>query len=95
MDQLIQVKKYIRRVKQGCEIILFSKLFLVSYDKGAPFLGVIKFNKLLNHNNNLVPLGGISLKNLNNLKMIRSYGFALMSELKKAGDNSPAFLNNK
>ena len=71
------------KIKQGCEIILFSKLFLVSYNKRAPFLGVIRFNKLLNLNNNLVPLGGISSKNLNSLKMIKSYGFALMSELKK------------
>ena len=71
------------KIKQGCEIIFFSKLFLVSYDKKSPFLGVIRFNKLLHHNQNLVPLGGINLKNLNHLQMIKSYGFALMSELKK------------
>ena len=71
------------KIKQGCEIIFFSKLFLVSYDKKPPFLGVIRFNKLLHHNQNLVPLGGINLKNLNHLQMIKSYGFALMSELKK------------
>ena len=32
------------KVKQGCEVILLSKLFLVDYDKKSPFLGVIKFN---------------------------------------------------
>ena len=71
------------KIKQGCEIILYSKLFLVDYDKKAHFLGVTKFNKFLNHSKNLIPLGGINLKNLNNLKMIRSNGFALMSEIKK------------
>ena len=71
------------KIKQGCEIILFSKLFIVNYDKKAPFLGVIKFNKFLNDNKNLIPLGGINLKNLNNLNMIRSNGLALLSEVKK------------
>ena len=27
------------KVKQGCEVILLSKLFLVDYDKNSPFLG--------------------------------------------------------
>ena len=50
------------KIKQGCEIILFSKLFLVNYDKKSPFLGVIKFNNFLKINKNLIPLGGINLK---------------------------------
>ena len=32
------------KVKQGCDTILLSKLFLVDYDKKSSFLGVIKFN---------------------------------------------------
>ncbi len=76
-------KEVYLKIKQGCEIILFSKLFIVNYDKKAPFLGVIKFNKFLNDNKNLIPLGGINLKNLNNLNMIRSNGLALLSEVKK------------
>ncbi len=47
------------KIKQGCKIILFSKLFLVNYDKTAPFLGVIKFNNYLKLNKNLVPLGTV------------------------------------
>ncbi len=68
---------------QGCDLILFSKLFEVQYDKKAPFLGVIKFNNLLKINPNLIPLGGIKLNNLNNLKSVNSLGLALLSEIKK------------
>ena len=69
--------------KQGCNIILFSKIFLVNYDKKAPFLGVVKFNNCLRINKNLIPLGGISINNLNNLNNVKCEGFALLSEVKK------------
>ena len=69
--------------RQGCEIILFSKLFLVDYDKNAPFLGVVKFNNFLKISKNLVPLGGINLNNINRLNQIKCEGFALLSEIKK------------
>ena len=71
------------KVKQGCEKIILSKLFSVSYDKKATFLGVIKFNNLLRNYRNLIPLGGIHLNNLNSLKLVNCEGFALMSEIKK------------
>ena len=45
------------KLKQGCDTILFSKLFLVSYDKKATFLGVIKFNIYQKIYKNLIPLG--------------------------------------
>ena len=75
------------KTKQGCKTILFSKLFLVNYDKKAPFLGVVKFNNHLKINNNLIPLGGISINNLNNLNNINCRGFALLSEIKKKPAN--------
>mgnify|MGYP007000423473 len=50
--QEIAIKK-----KQGCNTILFSKLFLVNYNKMAPYLGVIKFNNFLKIYKNLIPLG--------------------------------------
>ena len=75
----IELKK-----RQGCKFILFSKLFKVDYDKKAPVLGAVKFNKYLNYiSNKLVPLGGINIDNLNYLKIINCSAFALMSELKK------------
>ena len=69
--------------KQGCKTILLSKLFLVNYDKKASYLGVIKFNNYLKINKNLIPLGGISINNLNYLNNVNSEGFALLSEIKK------------
>ena len=45
--------------KQGCSSILLSKLFLVDYDKKAPYLGVIKFNNFSKISKKLIPLGGI------------------------------------
>jgi thiamine-phosphate pyrophosphorylase len=71
------------KTKQGCKTILFSKLFLVDYDKNAPFLGIIKFNNYLKIHKNLIPLGGISVNNLNKLNNVSSKGLALLSEVKK------------
>ena len=71
------------KIKQGCEEILFSKLFLVNYNKKAPFLGVVKFNNYLKINKNLIPLGGITVNNLNNVTVINCKGLALLSEVKK------------
>ena len=80
-------KEIYMKAKQGCEVILLSKLFMVNYNKKAKFLGVIKFNKFLRSYKNLIPLGGINLSNLNNLNMIRSNGLALLSEVKKKPAN--------
>ena len=77
------VKEISTKIKQGCNLILFSKLFLVNYDKKSPFMGIIKFNNLLKFNKNLIPLGGINENNLNSLNIINSTGLALMSEIKK------------
>ena len=77
------LKEIVTKIKQGCKFILLSKLFLVSYDKKSAYLGLVKFNNFLRFNKNLIPLGGINSKNLNNLKNVDSIGFALMSEIKK------------
>ena len=77
------IKEIFIKDKQGCELIFLSKLFLVNYDKKSNFLGVIKFNNFLNIKNNLIPLGGINMDNLNKLKSINCNGVALMSEIKK------------
>ena len=71
------------KVKQGCEVILLSKLFLVSYDKKAPYLGVLKFNNFLKLNKKLIPLGGINQQNLSRMNAVNRDGIALMSEVKK------------
>ena len=69
--------------KQGCELIFLSKLFLVSYNEKAAFLGIIKFNNFLRLNKNLIPLGGINVNNLNKVNTLNCKGVALMSEIKK------------
>ena len=76
-------KEIFMKTKQGCKFILFSKLFLVSYNKKASYLGITKFNKFLNDNNNLIPLGGINVSKLNFLKNINCEGIALLSAIKK------------
>ena len=75
------------KIKQGCSSILLSKLFLVSYNKKSPYLGVLKFNNFLKMNNRLIPLGGINIYNLNNLNNLYCEGFALFSEIKKKPAN--------
>ena len=75
--------------QQGCEIIIFSKLFQVDYDKSASYLGVVKFNNFIRFYHRLIPLGGITSLNLNSLNMVKSEGLALMSEIKK----KPAIAN--
>ena len=79
------VKEIELKKKKGFKMILFSKLFLVDYDKSSPFLGIVRFNKYYNYIcNKLVPLGGIKLDNLNSLKNINGQSVAILS-LKKAG----------
>jgi thiamine-phosphate pyrophosphorylase len=72
------------KIKQGCNYILLSKLFMVDYDAKSRFLGIVKFNNYSNNTlNKLVPLGGIKTTNLNNLKNVNCDAFALLSEIKK------------
>ena len=80
-------KEIFMKLKQGCDKIILSKLFLVNYDRKSRFLGVIKFNNYLKLNKFLIPLGGINQNNLNSLNSLRCKGFALMSEVKKKPAN--------
>ena len=69
---------------QGCSNIIYSRLFLTSYKYKKGFLGVVRFNLLsLLIKENLIPLGGIRLSNLNKLNMVRCNSIALLSEIKK------------
>ena len=69
---------------QGCSRIIFSRLFETSYKYKKGFLGVIKFNLLsLSRKENLIPLGGIRLSNLNKLSIVKCDSIALSSEIIK------------
>ena len=68
---------------QGCSVIILSRLFRTTYKNKIDFLGVIKFNLLSKLTNvSLTPLGGINLKNLNNLKNVNCENVALSSLVK-------------
>jgi len=72
------------KITQGCDYILLSKLFLVSYNASSKFMGVIKFNNYINNiSKRIVPLGGIKISNLNSLKNINTESFAVLSAIKK------------
>ena len=69
---------------QGCSSIIFSRLFETSYKYKKGFLGVVKFNLLrLSRKENLIPLGGIRLSNLNKLSTVKCNSIALSSEIIK------------
>ena len=69
---------------QGCSNIIFSRLFKTSYKHKKGFLGVVKFNLLkLSRKENLIPLGGIKVSNLNKLNTVKCNSIALSSEIIK------------
>ena len=77
------IKEIFLKKKQGCDNILLSRLFRVTYKPNMKYLGINRFNKYLNTEKNIFPLGGINHSNLNNLKNVKSFGFAIMTEIKK------------
>ena len=76
-------KEILLKKKQGCSFVLLSKLFIVNYAKSSSHLGVLKFNNISKNSKMKIPLGGISLGNLNCLKNVHSEGFAILTEVKK------------
>ena len=67
--------------KQGAKLIFISPLFKTK--KYTKFLNPVKFNMLTSGTNKkVIALGGITSRNINRLKMIRSYGFAGISYFK-------------
>ena len=78
---------------QGCTEIILSRLFKTSYKNKKDFLGVIKFNLLSKlMNTTLTPLGGINLKNLNNLKNINCENVAMSSFIKEKSHQIQCYL---
>ena len=72
------------KILQGCSFILFSRLFETSYKYKKGYLGILRFNEICKiFKKNLVPLGGISLSNINKLKLVNSDSMAVMSAVKK------------
>ena len=79
-----------KKIKQGCDTIILSRLFKTSYKNKKDNLGIVKFNLIKqNFSINIIPLGGINNLNLLKLNMVNSQGLALLSEIKK----KPAITN--
>jgi thiamine-phosphate pyrophosphorylase len=75
------VKEIKIKEKQGVDCIFISPIFLTS--KSNKFLGLTKFKKLSNHTNKkIIALGGLSKKNLNQIKNLNVYGYASISLFK-------------
>ena len=78
------IKELNLKILQGCTYFIFSRLFETAYKNKEGFIGVVRFNLLkLSRKEDLVPLGGINLSNLNKLHSVKSNSFALLSEVKK------------
>jgi thiamine-phosphate pyrophosphorylase len=68
--------------QQGAMGIFIAPLFKTN--KNIKFLNIVKFNLLtLITNKKIIALGGISAKNLNRVRLTKSYGFAGISYFKK------------
>ena len=60
------------KIKQGCEAIIYSRLFRTKYPNKKGHLGMQKFNILsLRSRTELIPLGGINEKNLCKMKSVK------------------------
>ena len=76
--------EFLIKLKQGCKIIIYSRLFETKYSYKKGFLGVPRFNIISFRTRvNLVPLGGINETNLCKLNNVKSDSFACLSVIKK------------
>ena len=80
------------KIKQGCKVVIYSRLFKTNYPYKSGYLGIQKFNIIsLRARTEVVPLGGINAYNLSKLKSVLSHSFACLSAIKK----KPAKLINR
>ena len=82
------------KITQNCKAVFLSPLFLVK--KTKTFLGLHKFNYLSCMNKiNIMPLGGITERNISKLKLLPSTGFGgIQIFKKKPASKRPVFIKN-
>ena len=82
------------KITQNCKAVFLSPLFLVK--KSKKFLGLHKFNYLSYMNKiNIIPLGGITERNISKLKLLFSTGFGgIQIFKKKPASKRPVFIRN-
>ena len=78
--------------QQGVELIFLSPLFPTKNKKNI--LGINKFNLLSSQTSKkVIALGGINANNINKLNLIKSYGFASISLIKKNYNSIKPLIN--
>ena len=82
------------KITQNCKALFLSPLFLVKKSKN--FLGLHKFNYLSYMNKiNIMPLGGITERNISKLKLLSCKGFGgIQIFKKKPASKRPVFIKN-
>ena len=82
------------KITQNCKAVFLSPLFLVK--KTKTFLGLHKFNYLSCMNKiNIMPLGGITERNISKLKLLSSTSFGgIQIFKKKPASKRPVFIKN-
>ena len=86
------VKEIKEKIDQGCSQIFLSRIFETKYRLKKGFLGVTRFNLMTRRFiTNFIALGGINIKNFNQIKSLNIIGFAMSLDKKKAGKYIPAF----
>jgi len=74
----------INKINQGCAEIFIAPIFKTN--KSDFYLDILKFNLLkLYFDRKFIALGGINKKNYSKLKLIKLFGFASISWIKKTG----------
>ncbi len=75
-------KEIYNKIMQNCETIFLSPLFYIK--KSKTFLGIHKFNFISKFNKiNILPLGGVALKNIRKLRLLNIRGFGGIRVFKK------------
>jgi thiamine monophosphate synthase len=72
--------EYFIKIKQSCQKVMLSPIFRTRKFSENNILGIVKFNLIsMNWQVNIIPLGGINIKNLKYLKMTKATYFAASS----------------
>jgi len=74
----------INKINQGCVEIFIAPIFKTK--KSSLYLDILRFNLLTQFSNRkFIALGGINKKNYSKLKLLKLFGFASISWIKKTG----------
>ncbi len=84
-----------KKIEQGCDYIVLSRIFETSDKNKKGHLGTLKFNLLTRKfAEKFIALGGINERRFKLLKLLNISGCVMLKDKKKAGKYLPAFLKN-